>query len=224
MSGACRKGKYFSVLGDSISTLQGANPADCAVFYDTARQWESGVLLPADTWWGKVIAALGGELLVNHAVSSSTVTHLPIYECPNYGCSDARTAALGREGIVPDVVMVFMGINDWGRGVPLATFAEAYGLMLQKLRKNYPAAELWCLTLPVGTCTRQPTFVFPTAIAGVTQAQYNDAIRAVAAEHGGRLIELYRPDAPYDTFDGYHPNAAGMQTVADGVLACLREK
>ena len=217
----CYKNKYFSVLGDSISTLQGANPAECAVFYDTARGWESGVLLPSDTWWGQVIAALEGRLLVNHSVSSSTVTVLPIYELPHYGCSDARTAALGREGIAPDVVMILMGINDWGRAVPLDVFAEAYGSMLQKLRKNYPAAELWCLTLPVGTCKKRSDFVFPAQIAGVTLAAYNDTIRVAAQNFGGRVLDLSACAAPYDTIEGFHPNAAGMKTIAEAVLRAL---
>ena len=116
-----------------------------------------------------------------------------------------------------------MGINDWGRGVPLAAFDEASRRMLAYLRQNSPAAELWCLTLPVGTCTRRPQFAFPAAIAGVTLRQYNEVIRAAAAEGGGRLIDPCHPDAPYDTIDGFHPNAAGMQTIADGVLACLRK-
>jgi lysophospholipase L1-like esterase len=211
----------FSVLGDSVSTLLGHNPPECAIFYDAERGRESGVLLPADTWWGQVIAALGGKLLVNHSVSGSTVTKLPIYECPNYGCSDERTAALAKDGVAPDVVMVFMGFNDWGWAVPPATFAEAYGLMLRKLRKSYPEAELWCFTLPVGICTAGPDFVFPERIKGVTPAEYNDVIRTVSESFGGRLIDLFGLSAPFDTIEGYHPNAAGMKTISAAVLRAL---
>lgn len=54
------KGKYFSILGDSISTLQGYSEPEYAVFYDTTRKLESGVLTSLDTWWGQVIEQLGG--------------------------------------------------------------------------------------------------------------------------------------------------------------------
>ena len=63
------KGKRFSVLGDSISTFDGYSEPDYAVFYDITHKLESGVLGPADTWWGRVIEHFGGELLVNNSFS-----------------------------------------------------------------------------------------------------------------------------------------------------------
>ena len=68
------KEKKFSILGDSISTLQGYSEPDYAAFYDTAHKLKSGVLTPSDTWWGIVIERLDGELLVNNSISGSTVT------------------------------------------------------------------------------------------------------------------------------------------------------
>ena len=65
--------KYFSILGDSMSTLEGYSQPRHAAFYDTARKFESGVLRPSDTWWGMVIEHFGGRLLVNHSVSGSMV-------------------------------------------------------------------------------------------------------------------------------------------------------
>ena len=41
-------GKYFSVLGDSISTFEGYNPADYAVFYDRDRKLGSGIITAED--------------------------------------------------------------------------------------------------------------------------------------------------------------------------------
>lgn len=141
------KNKLFSVFGDSISTLDGYSEPDDAVFYDGLRRLEANILSPDDTWWGQVIRQLGGELLVNNSFSGSMVTKHRNCMFPSYGCSDERTAALGRDGLLPDVIMVYMGTNDWGYGVKptpetpseegdISVFSVAYKCMLEKLQKT----------------------------------------------------------------------------------------
>ena len=56
------KGKLFSVLGDSISTLEGYSVPSDAVFYEGANKLYGDIYAPADTWWGQIINSLGGEL------------------------------------------------------------------------------------------------------------------------------------------------------------------
>ena len=220
--------KYFSLLGDSISTLEGCSQPDFAAFYDWEKKLLSGVLTTADTWWGQVIDALGGRLLVNNSFSGSTVCKLPAYEIESYGCSDERTGSLHTDGQNPDVILVYLGTNDWGQGlapVPsvgraggLCVFSEAYRAMLDKLRKNYPQAELWCFTLAVSKFPEGP---FPYCYRGHYMDEYCNVIRDLAEEYGCRLIDLYRTAAPYETIDGFHPNAQGMQTLAKGVISAL---
>ena len=210
------KNKYFSVLGDSISTLAGYNPPECGVFYDWRVKRQAGILAPEDTWWGRVIDELGGQLLVNHSWAGSTVCRLTGCEVESYGCSHSRGTSLAAEGRVPDVVMIFMGINDLGHGVPLesagegcGTFPEAYDLMLQNIRRHYPQAEIWCLELP-----NLPGI-------GSRAEAYNRAIRACTVQNGCRLVEIYRPDSTCDTLDGYHPTARGMETLAQLVRSAI---
>ena len=222
------KGKYFSVLGDSVSTLSGYSQPDFAAFYDTEHKLLSGVLTPSDTWWGQVIDALQGRLLVNNSFSGSTVCKLPGYEIESYGCSDERTGALHRDGLTPDVIMVYIGTNDWGRGLaPVPTeqaqngdrsvFSEAYRCMLEKLKKNYPAAEIWCFTLAVSKPAEGETF--PYCYAGRHMDAYCNVIRDLAQAYDCRLVDLYRCAAPYETIDGFHPDARGMQTLSRAVLS-----
>ena len=220
------KNKYFSVLGDSISTLAGYNPPQCAVYYDWEHKRMADIFAPEDTWWGKVIDALQGKLLVNNSYSGSTVSKHPSYEVPSYGCSDARTADLGA-GISPDVVMIFMGFNDWGSGVTLQpqgeekahySFAGAYEIMLDKIRKNYPQAEIWCLTLPRSCLQRDSQREIPVLRAGRHIQEFNAVIRACAEKAGCKTVDLWNPAVPYDTIDGFHPNAAGMAVIARCVL------
>lgn len=226
------RNKLFSVLGDSISTLDGYSlPADAA-FYTGMQKFRADVFTPQDTWWGQVIARLGGALLVNHSISGSMVSRHHSCTVPSYGCSDARVAALGGEGESPDVIMIFMGINDWGCGVAPtpddtanggdeAIFSVAYQRMLEKLRDRYPRAEIWCLTLPVSAWRANADFAFPYCYAGRHIEAYCAVIRICAKAYGCRLIELHEPSAPYDTVDGFHPNAEGMKTLADAVMAQL---
>lgn len=219
--------KYFSILGDSISTLAGYNPPECGVFYELEQKYLSGVWTPGDTWWGMVIDALDGRLLVNHSFAGSTVTKHPSCQIPSYGCSDARTGALGRGEQMPDVVMVLLGLNDYGchmRVWPdsgeedLSVFSVAYETMLRKIRANYPWAEIWCLTLPVGFCGKEPEFM-PSENVAVDG--YCQAIRASAEKFGCKLVDIHCPLNPYDTIDGYHPTAEGMKTIADAVLRAV---
>ena len=44
-------GKQFSILGDSISTLEGYNPRGYKVFYAGENSKNSGVITMQDTWW-----------------------------------------------------------------------------------------------------------------------------------------------------------------------------
>lgn len=207
------KGKYFSVLGDSVSTLAGYHPPECGVFYDWKMKRLAGISVPEDTWWGRVIADLEGKLLVNHSWAGSTVCRLPGCEVQSYGCSNERTGALGTEGRLPDVVMIFMGLNDLGFGMSLApdgdsltAFPVAYSVMLKNIQRHYPGAEIWCLTLP--------------QIPGIGERarKFNQVIRYCADENGCRCVDIYRTDAVCDTMGDYHPTVQGMQSIARLVM------
>lgn len=223
-------GKTFSILGDSISTLDGWVPEGYNVFYADQMCYISGVCKPEDTWWGQVISFFGGRLLENNSWSGSRVTALPESDrCFPSGCSDERTGALGKSGESPDVILVALGFNDWGSGAALdatgigaqertRSFRPAYTLMLEKLRNNYPCAEIWCLTPCISCMPSDPGFSFPYAFCGVHLKEYVSAIRDAAIRNRCRTAELYRYQLPYSSIDGSHPNDAGMQTLAALVI------
>ena len=181
-----------------------------------------------------MIDALKGNLLVNNSFLGSTVCWDSRYEIPSYGCSAERTSSLGREELTPDVIMVFMGMNDWGKGIKvlpgdgeehdLSVFYVAYRQMLGNLIKNYPQAEIWCLTLPVSGCTCGEENSFPYCKGGIHIKEYCKAIDACAKEFKCRLIDLYDTVKSYDTIDDFHPSAQGMSTLAKAVLEQLRKE
>lgn len=105
-----RGGPGVSVLGDSISTLAGWVPDGWRVHYG-GEVVVRGIESPRDTWWGRVIEGVGGHLVANSSYSGSVVEGFGFPA----GCSEERARALvGRSGELPDIVLVLMGINDYG--------------------------------------------------------------------------------------------------------------
>ena len=225
------KDKYFSVLGDSISTLDGYTKPEFSSFYDSEKKIEAKVYIPRDTWWGQVADALGGKILENNSISGSTVCRHRDCEIQSYGASDERTSSLSHGDISPDVIMVYMGTNDWGWNMALTpkndgegdltVFSVAYSTMLEKLKKNYPNAEIWCFTLAISKWEKVQDFIFPYWRAGVHINEYSNVIRNVAKAHACRIIDLYESPEKYDTIDGFHPNSDGMKTLSKAVLSQL---
>lgn len=224
-------GKKFSILGDSISTLAGYNPKGYKVFFDGESCEKSGVEKMQDTWWGKVIDFFGGELLVNNSWSGSRVTRLPNNDnlFPS-GCSDERTGGLHINGVKPDVIIVYLGTNDWAFGAELdgtrllidksnmQYFAAAYETMLEKTKTNYPNAEIWCCTLNTTFMSSNPSFSFPYEYGGTHIEKYNQIIKDTADMNNCKIIDLYSYHIPYDSIDGSHPNADGMNTLATLII------
>ena len=106
------RGAGFSIMGDSISTLGGFIPPRWRCHYE-GEVSIPGVDCEGATWWGQVIQHFGGHLVANSSFSGSTVEGFGFPA----GCSAARAGGLiGIEGEKPQVVLVFMGINDYGWG------------------------------------------------------------------------------------------------------------
>lgn len=227
-------GKQFSILGDSISTLEGYNPKGYKVFYSGDNCVKAGVVEAKDTWWDKVIGFFGGELLVNNSWSGSRVTKLKDKEqlFPS-GCSDERTAALHINDVKPDVILVYLGTNDWAFGAKTGNdtrilgedsnelFDEAYDSMLKKLKSNYPESEIWCCTFCETHISKRPDFQFPHKYAGTHIEEYNEIIRKVVRRHNCKLVDLYDYRMSYDSIDGSHPTNAGMNTIATMIIRSI---
>lgn len=221
------KAKFFSVLGDSVSTLSGYSQPTGAEFYNAYRKYETDVYDLSDTWWGQVIEALGGRLLINDSISGSTVCSLSHNRSEACACGDRRISGLGTDECAPDIIMIFMGLNDRGYGVKLrpldegqrgdeSIFSEAYRIMLEKIRACYLRAEIWCLTLPLADHDGYA----PSVTAKLKTEAYSGVIAECAAACGCRRIDIHDME-PYSSCDGLHPNAKGMQMVAQAVLKAL---
>lgn len=235
------EGKKFSVMGDSISSLEGYLPKGYKCYYAGEAKELSGVKEIKDTWWGRVIDFYKGELLINSSWSGSRVTRTSDQEWlfPS-GCSDERTRMLHKGCIMPDVILIYFGINDWINGAKIRPdwrtaykeletgmqerdFSYAYDEMIRKIRENYPEAELWCCTLNTSYIPNRPEYIFPYYRGGLHMESYNEVIRAVTEKYNCRLVDLYSLNKPYETMEGTHPDAIGMQTLAEMIIRLTLE-
>ncbi len=201
------KGKSISILGDSISTFEGYIPEGNACYYPVDEVQDVN-----DTWWMKLINALGATLNVNNSWSGSRVTTTS--STASAGCG-VRTSQLGTS---PDVIIIFMGTNDFHWGVGLGTydgtttlptstttFREAYAVMLNKILTNYPEAEVWACTIPQIECVGGTGFP-EVRTDDVPLAAFNKAIIELADAFGVKIMEHAKCGITYQNLPIFNPN------------------
>lgn len=208
------KGKKLSILGDSISTYKGVSNDETAhwdLFYNPYFYQEP---LPLEkTYWWIVMEKLGLTLCVNNSWSGGNLSGI---DNPDSGVN--RASHLSRDdGTNPDVVIVFMGVNDLGRDVKLSVFAADYQKTLNAIKEKYPAAKVCCINLP----DRHPSLKEATL-------QFNAEIEKAAQEAGENFFvadlfgsRLNNRFYYIHTLDGLHPGEGGMEVIAEVVLAAI---
>ena len=253
-------GKYVSVLGDSISTFNGySNDATVnSTIGGNAPRYDAGsadtkpgsyCLLESvnSTWWMGFADRSGMKLLVNNSWAGSQVFGgqtsdgriiPPAYleRCVNLHDNTTDNNP-DNEPICPDVIFVYLGINDYnfnrdqvgsgavdyanlvnsdGTYVVPSSFGEAYGILLHKMQAAYPNAQIFAMTL------------LPENLYSVNMTaweQHNAYIRAAAQYYNVPVVDLASDCAiTWENYSGYmidkiHPTTAGMKLIAD----CIEE-
>ena len=115
-------GKKISFYGDSITTYTGYIPSGNVTWYTGSN---CGVSSVNDCWWKKLIDALGLTLVVNNSWSGRFVcSHADTWtgRTTNAGYKQANIDQLASNGTSPDIIVVFMGINDFNNEAPLGNY------------------------------------------------------------------------------------------------------
>lgn len=202
------KNKKISILGDSISTYEGISN-DSSVnhtLYINPCYYRSPFPLEK-TYWMRLINNLGLTLCVNNSWSGGNLS----------GENDS-TSGLNRssqlstgDGEIPDIIIVFMGLNDLGRGVDPSLFAQDYKKTLTIIKENYPLAVVCCVNLP-----DRDIFLKERAIL------FNNAINYAVKSAGNNffIADLFNSQLNNDfyynnTLDGLHPDEDGMHIIAE---------
>ncbi len=247
-------GKKISILGDSISTYTDYSSGIAAdttnstirnniVWYGyNPNQPTFGGTSVDSTWWQTAINALGAERLVNNSNSGESV-----FEAVKGRCMQLHDDTGSNMGETPDIIFVYLGTNDNLRamgdasslkmseiekkadnlGYTPSTLAEAYAIMLYRIQKTYPDAEIFCLT----NLERSDHDI------SLTHAT-SQVIRDVVALYDGihlADIGLYsgitRDNPDYEIYmpkdqggKSLHPGAEGMKEIARVLLTSLVEE
>ena len=248
-------GKTVSILSHSMSTYAGVSNNTSYnstigkndVYYTEGRH---GVYLK-DTWWQQAIDALDMELLVNNSWSGSCVFE-PRKGAASVGYGD-RAVNLHNDhtGEEPDIIWVYLGCNDFAYfkdtfgkaenvdyGVLLhenedgtfsyatpTTACEAYAIMLHKVEKRYPKAEIYCIT---STARRGIDYVEDNRPDAGQPTEYSAELHHIANDFGFPVVDLENA-IPKDVeiFDKYigdkraHANALGMDQITNEVLSIM---
>lgn len=251
---AAFSGKKISILGDSISTyLDFSSGIAADTTNSTIRNnlvwggYQPGNLTFGgesvdSTWWQTVINSLGASCLVNNSNSGESV-----FEAVKGRCMQLHDDTGENAGEEPDIIFVYLGTNDvyaatMGNAATLTqekiarmgdnlnyqpkSLAEAYAIMLYRIQKTYPNAEIYCLTnLERSDVKAELTHSVCKVIRDVVALFDGIYLADIALESG---IELDNPDyLTYMPKDGgnksIHPGVEGMKEIARVLLASISE-
>lgn len=244
-------GKNFSILGDSISTFAGysndstntnSTIGSNAVFYNGSNASITNV---NQTWWMQTVNETGMNLLVNNSYSGDRIIS---------GTGLSRAIELHDDtgdnaGTNPDIIAVYLGINDFDNGTSLgtysndmynnlitdngnetftyanaSTFAEGYAIMIHKILNKYEDADVFVFTFVPNSKNTNYTLL----------EQFNDVIRNIANYYGDRVnvVDLYNDSGittsnytDYcDDSEELHPNPEGMDLITNTFIDALESK
>ena len=215
------KGKKISLMGNSRCTFNGYIPSGNATKYPI-----NDVTTVNQTWWWKVINALGAELELNNSYSGGRVTtvepaksYITIYN--SYGLGN------------PDVIFLWGGINDLRNSAELGelnfdtptanldktTFAGAMDYLVRTIISEHPNAYI---VMFVEDCLSFNE-AWVQVIYDIANHYYVPRWEVNSANKGGIIgvVDLSNLMSEAKRFDSLHYNAEGMQTIASETLKKL---
>jgi lysophospholipase L1-like esterase len=166
-----------------------------------------------DGWVARFGARLGPNArVVNLGVSGSTLAQ---------AIDEQLGPALDAQ---PDIVTVWLAVNDLNARVPLERYAADLDTLLGQLESTH--AKVLVGNVPDLSGLAAYRGIDPAALKAEVD-RWNNAIADTTARHGASLVDLYaewqevvqHPD--YLSADGFHPSTDGYQALADlfsGVL------
>lgn len=214
------KGKNVSFIGDSISTFEGysnnvaynSTIGENAVYYKGNNR---GFTDANETWWMQTANSTGMELCVNNSWSGDRVTKRGI---------ERAKQLHNNKGVKPDVIVVYLGINDFRNAVTEGEFKTAYDQMIGGMKESYPEADVYLCTLVYTSNVSKPS-IHPKNVE-----KFNAVISDLAAKHGATVVDLYNGTGiTWKTVKDHmadgtlHPNYKGMDAITECILSTLAE-
>lgn len=206
------------ILGDSYSTFAGAIPEGYGCWYSEEPKPETDVTKLEETWWHKVIAETGANLILNDSFSGTTICNTGYngMDC-SHKSFIARADKRISEGLFVknqiDTIFIFGGTNDCWAGSPIGEL-EYLDFDEENLKQVLPA---FCYLL-----MRLKWNSYGTRIIAIINSDLNpeiaDGFKTACEEFDVEYIQLENVSKTER-----HPNVEGMQNIADQVLAHLNK-
>ena len=211
------KGKTLSILGDSISTYEGVSndkAASSATAYNPA--FYRGIFPLSSTYWHRVMDNLGLTLCVNNSWSGGNLSGV---DNPDSGVNRAKSLSRD-DGTSPDIIIVFMGINDLGRNVDAEIFAADYKRTLDTIKELHPSTQVCCVNIPDRDIfLKHRAELFNSIIESAVKSAGDNFF--IADLFSSRLNnDLYY----MNTLDGLHPDEDGMRIIAEIVENAIKSR
>ena len=208
-----------AIMGDSISTFYSPNSKVNSIWQGVNEyyypRYAPSVSSPSQTWWYQTIETIGANLLVNNSLSGSAVC------VGNHKAMDrARILKNMYNNIIPDVLIIYMGVNDGVSEVTQSQFETGYRQMLDLIKTNFPTCQVFVCTLPYETYSN-----------GLYREGYNNTIKKLAGEFNLPVIDLAniwdettekKNDWHYLS-DNIHPGVLGMQKISQQAIKSIKE-
>ncbi|MBQ6700400.1 MAG: SGNH/GDSL hydrolase family protein, partial [Oscillospiraceae bacterium] len=231
---------------------------------NTEPLWSEAEPLAENQWSGKSAVFVGDSITagvgttklyyeyLDEALDFGSVTAMGVSGSCMSTASDYGTKnqpLITRYQNIPsaDLIMIFMGTNDYGHETPLGTeedtgdgtFYGALNVIVPALVEKHTASKIVFVTslhrYGFGTSgilgTKFTYDNIPNGV-GASLGDYVDALKTVCAENGVSVIDLFTEctldpsDADVRTKympDGIHPNAAGHEVIAEIMESHIRE-
>lgn len=222
-------------MGDSISTYTGysndatntnSNIGSNAICYTGTNL---GVTSVNQTWWKQTADLSGMNILVNNSYSGDKVTSLGTTRCTELHDNTGANA-----GTNPDIIAVYLGINDFDGSITYENFASAYDTMIQKIVNKYNSSRDTATSTDTTATTTADIYLLNLLPNGVKidntrLANFNKVISDTATKYGCTLVDLYNDSGiTRSNMASYmgdssclHPNPAGMTLMAECFLDTL---
>lgn len=209
------KRKTVSILGDSISTYRCASNDASANATTAANPYFYMEPFPIEaTYWMRLIESLDLKLCVNNSWSGGNLSGV---DDSSSGINRANQLARD-DGEKPDLILLFMGMNDLGRGVSCEVFASDYEKTLTVIKHEYPDAAVCCINIPDRDARLRARAL-----------DFNKSIEKAVAAAGEKFFvaDLFSSRLNNDmyyvnTVDGLHPDEDGMRIIAEIIEEAIK--
>ena len=208
----------IEIIGDSISCGYGieAKSRDEHFRADTENAYET---------YGAIAAReLGADLIDISCSGRKMWPDSTIPELYDLSIPDDKTTVWDQRQQTPDIILINLGTNDFGRVIPdERKWSGAYADFIKRLRERAPHARIYCAIGPMISNTWPPEVKALSSL----QRYLTDVVglRAAVGDNNLRILEFGTHDEARDVMGAdSHPSLKTHQRMAQDLVSAIRQE